>query len=414
MNTTHSNFFLMLGLFLLFNNYTTFAQNKLTYSHSIDLTGSDTRTITHIDGVSDSKRIAALVYDRNTIGDTIIMVSKQDGKIHGRYAIENKPLNIVSVIITYSFACFLDWGNIIQVFRRFQDTYKYTCKIEVKDKAFVYNELFLAQNSQRVYLASAQSPVSFKDGFLKVIEIDIQSTKKDTTISHYLTLYNKIDSLNFLSIYKPLWLMDRSENGTLGIIDFEGNMVLINNGKTYKTTLFESEYTTAIKSKVLAIQKSYKKNPQYETLEETDDIVIQNRRSVGILLSDSFYILTYHHYDTGILHNGIPITFVSEVYKYHLDEETRGIIAVRLYEHIDNNNKRNSKEPSLEISSYIDLSRVNIKSEGFLCGEYLFIYCEDILDFLENNEQENQTPHSFYAYKTNENKKLELLVFKIY
>lgn len=390
---------------LIFNNYS-FSQSNLIYSHSIDLTESDIRTIIHIDGISDSKQIATLVYDRNTLKDSIIIISKQTGEIQGRYAIENRPNDFLSAILTDSFACFLDWGNEILAFRRTQNKFTYNNTIKIKDKYFAGSELYLEKDSQIIYL---------KDDYLKVIEINIQSARKDRTFSNYLTFYNKTDSLKFLAIYQPQWLMDRSESGTLGLMDFEGNLVFIKNNKTYKTKLFESEFTTAIKNKVLLLEKSYKRNPTYEILEETDDIVIKHKRSIGILLSDSFFILTYQSFDSSSLNKGIPVKIVSEVYRYHLEEETLTIAAIKLYEHIDNMSKWNLKESCSNIDSYIDLSSINIKSQKFLCGDYLYIYCDDILDFLNNNTQENQTLFNFLhsTKEQNQNKKSKLLVFKI-
>src|SRR5690606_20078360 len=106
-----------------------------------------------------------------------------------------------------------------------------------------------------------------------------------------------------------------------------GNLKIIKDGQIFKSKLFEFEFDTEEKKNVLFLQKKYDLNPTTDLLEkELDPIYMNNSIIEGVLISDSYLMITYNLKDTSKLDFGIPVMQNSILYSYKLDSSNLSVI----------------------------------------------------------------------------------------
>lgn len=358
-----------------------------------------------IDGISDDNVFSVLIQNIKSEEDTIVFYSKETNNKIGIYQIKGMPSVHKSFFVKDSFALFLLDNNKVQVFKMLQGRYILSNTIEVIDTRFYYDKIINSKDGVSFYLSSSQGGVSLNDGFLKIIEVDYKNEGIVQRINQFRIIHNKIDSLNFLGLYKPNWNTSINNNGVLGVIDFEGNLKLIKDNNIYEKSLLKSDFSTKTKMEVIEIQKEYKRNPNYKTLEKTDELIVKHKRVVGLLLGDSIFAVTYHYYDKSIKNNNLPISFTTEFYKFTVDTKTKKIYSKLINIKNDSVNKVISKESSSDIGDYIDLSG---NEHRFIYKNKLFIYTYDFEHYMK--EENNHNPMSFYKYRiSNKHKKLFVL-----
>lgn len=242
---------------------------------------------------------------------------------------------------------FLLYYGGIEIFILSNNGYKLFSRVEIgsKDRNKIFN--LWPKTEIELYLTSSKSYEKYKDEYLncRIIKYETGTGKHSIT-----KLYSQPDSLGFLGLYSPNWLINVSPQGRLGLIDYEGNLKIFDERYIQFSGKIDTiQIDKNIKKDVLGLFSNYMRDPSIETLNKLDSVTLNLRKFAGIQLNSRYILTTVQSIDTGVIPtNSLPLIYEHYIFEYSLDKESNRINLKQIksyFERVNPDAKRLTNNP---------------------------------------------------------------------